>query len=114
LELLNEPIDYSEKFDHIARLFGQGKVSSACLNLRALKPDVNGCIASLMETTRTAVDIIRNQELQIVELRTLLLDLAIRYARLNDDPEAIQIGEELLKQQTEFMSAFIADLDPEG
>jgi hypothetical protein len=52
------------------------------------------------------------KDVKIAELHVCLIEGAIKYAELNNDPESVALGQNLLAQQTSVLSAAIADLDP--
>jgi hypothetical protein len=112
-QALNEPIDYSQAFDRIIRLVSQHNIYDAVVSLEALKGEIKAVFASLFHMLRDQHEASYRDEVDKANLRLRVIEGAISYAELNDDVEAIAIGQDLLSKETSFLSGLINDLDSE-
>jgi hypothetical protein len=111
--LLSEPVDYSDTMQALATLIRQNRLPEALQKLEAFRQEINGSVAALFQMLKRDNERIHQQEVEIRDLRIQVIEGAIRYAELNDDPESAAIGQELLSRETSLVSSSIAYLDPE-
>jgi DNA repair exonuclease SbcCD ATPase subunit len=113
LKLCAGPHNMDDLINPILSLLRRRRVSQAEQSLEQLKEEVAEVLTMLWGLILSHIEKINEQEVEMAELRIQVIEGAMRYAKLNNDPECIAIGEELLSQQTLFVTAAIADLDPD-
>jgi hypothetical protein len=113
LKLCAGPHNMNDAIDPILDLLRQGNILQAQESLEGMKLDAGKLLSTLWCLIREYVETIHEQEMEIANLRVKIIEGAIKYAELNEDPESIAIGHELMSKQTFFVAAAIANLDPD-
>jgi hypothetical protein len=112
-ELLSQPVDYSDALDAIATLIRQNRIRESLEKLEAFRQEINDSVTALFQMLTRDNERSHQQEMEIRDLRIQVIESAIRYAQLNDDPDSVAIGQELLSRETALVSGSIAYLDSE-
>jgi hypothetical protein len=114
LKLCTGPHNMNDSIDPILALLRQRNILQAEESLENLKLEMGRVLTMLWQLIRGHVEKVHEQEIEIADLQVQLIEAAIKYAELNEDPESVAIGHELMSKQTFSVAAAIADLDPDA